>query len=208
MDATCYLYSRVCLESYHGGPGLTAGLKEAGLLLSEALTGGWARQAEPGGQNRTVDETCQCGKTCQHHPPRGAQPHTHAHTDTREPLAPALEQTFSLSMCYVEVLITFVSLSHAQTPEVKRSMCLCGYNTHTHLYSHSHFSSLCVSVCLSWRDLEWEYPGMSESLPCVCVCVFVWKPYLMSISFKLTWTSTVIKKKHTRYLPEQFLFRC
>ncbi len=122
----------------HGGPGLTAGLKEAGLLLSEALTGGWARQAEPGGQNRTVDETCQCGKTCQHHPPRGAQPHTHAHTDTRELLAPALEQTFSLSMCYVEVLITLVSLSHAQTPEVKRSMCLCGYNTHTHLYSHSH----------------------------------------------------------------------
>lgn len=123
MDATCRTSSYYALvfqslsgRLTHGGPGLSAGLQEAGLLLSEALTGRWARQAEPGGQNRTVDETCQCGKTRQHHPPRGAQPHTHAHTDTREPLAPVLEQTFSLSMCYVEVLITLESLSHAHMP--------------------------------------------------------------------------------------------
>lgn len=124
MDATCNLYSRVFLDVLPTGvlvcpqgsrklvccsvkPSQDAELVR---LSPGGRTGLWTRPANVGKRASTI---------------RLEEPsHTHMHTQTEEPLAPALEQTFSLSVCYVKVLITLVSLSHAQTLEVNRSMCL------------------------------------------------------------------------------------
>lgn len=113
--------------------------------------------------------------------------HTHMHTDTGEPLAPVLEQTFSMSVCYIEVLITLESFSHAQHFRLREE--LCGVITHTRsqLYTYTltcilthTLSNLCECVCLSWQR---SGVRTSRHVRIYQACVRL-KPFLMFLSLK------------------------